>query len=155
MTHLVDYRDQPSPVWVLELNTDRPPLTLNMRLHYRQEAERKGKLRALVHGLAIELGIGPMVRPAVQLVWLVTTRHARDADNLVPVLKAACDGLVDAGVTDDDTPALMHKPTPIIAYAKGHPKAPGLFLVLWEQEGPTEEETRAAAALDAPVGVYA
>jgi crossover junction endodeoxyribonuclease RusA len=34
----------------------------------------------------------------VPLTWFANTRHRRDADNVVPTLKAACDGLVDAGV---------------------------------------------------------
>ncbi|WP_244278017.1 hypothetical protein [Gordonia westfalica] len=50
----------------------------------------------------------------------------RDADNLVPTLKAACDGLVDAGLVADDTPDLMTKQMPTI-----HPAEKGERGRLW------------------------
>lgn len=152
MTHLIDTR---SGVTVLELGITTPPLTLNQRLHHRVKANITAEVRGRVAALAESLGLEPMTRPAVMLVWLVETRHARDEDNIVATLKAACDGLVDAGVAADDTPAHMHKPMPHIAYARGHHKAPGLFLVLWEQDGPTPEQERALDALAVKLGVDA
>lgn len=44
------------------------------------------------------------------------------ADNLVPTLKAAADGLVDAGVVRDDTPDLMTKVMPILHEPDGDPR---------------------------------
>jgi hypothetical protein len=55
----------------------------------------------------------------VTLTWHVATNRRRDDDNVVPTLKAMCDGLVDAGVVPDDTDAYMHKLMPMIAYEKG------------------------------------
>lgn len=140
---------------VLELGYASPPLTLNQRLHRMQEAQLVREVRARAAVLARQVGIDRMRRPAVTLVWLVTTRHRRDEDNLVSTLKALCDGLVDAGVAVDDTPEHMHKAMPIIAYAKGHPKAPGLFLTVWEQDGPTPAEVRAVESLGARMEVSA
>lgn len=152
MSHTIHHD---SGVTVLELPYDAPPLTLNGRYHHMAAAKLTRELRALAEDLALSVGLGQMKRPAVTLVWLVTTRHKRDADNLVPTVKALCDGLVDAGLAVDDTPELMHKAMPIIAYAKGHHKAPGLFLTIWEQDGPTEAEVRAVEALGARLGVDA
>lgn len=142
-------------VTVLELGYDAPPLTLNQRMHHMAAAALVRGVRANAADLARRVGLGPMKRPAVTLVWLVTTRHKRDEDNVVPTLKALCDGLVDAGVAADDTPEFMHKTMPIIAYAKGHHQAPGLFLTIWEQDGPTEAEVRAVESLGARLGVTA
>lgn len=150
MTHLVHMKDG---VTVLELGMVAPPLTLNQRYHYRQKAKVVAETRQLVADLARRIGMGPMDRPAVQLVWLVENRIARDEDNIVATLKAACDGLVDAGVAPDDKPKHMHKPMPVIAYARGHRKAPGLFLVIWEQPGLTDDQVRALDALAVKVGV--
>lgn len=140
-------------VTVLELPWTEPPLHLNQRLHHRPKAA----LTAEVRGIAADLGrrVGPLglQRPAVQLVWLVETRHTRDSENLAPTLKAICDGLVDAGIAADDAPKFMHKPTPIIAYARGHHKAPGMFLVIWDAPGWTDEEERALAALEVNLGI--
>ncbi len=151
MSHLHDTR---AGVWSLELPWDAPPLSMNDRLHFRPEAKLRSTIRSTGRDLALDLGIPAMTLPTVQLVWLVTTRHKRDAENLAPTLKSLADGLVDAGVAADDTPELMHKPVPIIAYAKGHHKAPGMFLLLWEKEGPTDEERRAADSLAYRLGVH-
>lgn len=126
-----------------------PPLTLNQRMHFRPKAKLTAAVRAEGKAAAIRANVPALARPSVQLVWLVTTRHRRDSDNLVATLKALCDGLVDAGVAADDTPEFMHKGMPIIAYAKDHPGAPGLFLTLWESGGMTLDEQRALNELGA------
>lgn len=135
-----------SGVTVLELPWAAPPVTANQRLHFRARAKATALVRSTVGRLAAGL-VPAMRRPRVTLVWLVTTRHRRDADNVVPTLKAACDGLVDAGIAADDTPEDMDKPMPIIHYAKGHRKAPGMFLVIWDSPEVTAEEERAIGAL--------
>ncbi|OAZ40917.1 hypothetical protein A9Z40_02965 [Microbacterium arborescens] len=153
MTHTIHTNADPAEVVVLDLGVTTPPLTLNQRLHRHPKASITAELRENVANLARRLGMPPMIHPAVQLVWLVESRHARDEDNIVATLKAACDGLVDAGIAADDTPKHMHKPMPHIAYARGHHKAPGLFLVIWEHHGPTEEQARALDALAVRTGV--
>lgn len=50
---------------------------------------------------------------------VVADRRKRDEDNVVPTLKALCDGLVDAKVVKDDTPQYMVKNMPVIEYRKG------------------------------------
>jgi crossover junction endodeoxyribonuclease RusA len=98
----------------LALHFDAPPLTENQRLHWAEKAER-------VRGLRAAAGLwGRRIRGAehveVRLVWFVPADgRRRDEDNLVPTLKALCDGLVDALVVPDDTPQYMTKVMPIIA----------------------------------------
>lgn len=129
--------------YAIALPWPAPPLTLNQRLHFRKKAEVTKEVR----DAAARLFAGVrMRRPAVTLVWLVTSRHRRDSDNLVPTLKALCDGLVDAGVARDDTPEFMHKSMPVIHYARGHVGAPGMYLVVWDASDQTSEELRAIEA---------
>ncbi|KAA9133730.1 RusA family crossover junction endodeoxyribonuclease [Microbacterium caowuchunii] len=133
-------------VYTFPLPWSTPPLTLNDRFHRMKEQKLTREIRQTARRLAD--GLDPFVRPTVTLIWLVTTRHRRDVDNIVPTLKALCDGVVDAGLAADDTPEFMHKTMPIIAYAKGHPTAPGLFLTLWEAGEMTPDEKRALGEVE-------
>lgn len=55
-----------------------------------------------------------MHKVRVTMTYLPPDKRRRDSDNLVATLKAVCDGLVDAGVVADDTPAEMEKVMPVI-----------------------------------------
>lgn len=94
-----------------------PPLSMNDRKHWRVKAKITAEIRALMHAQARH--IPDLGRCEVELVWVVADRRRRDADNVVPVLKALCDGLVDAEVVADDTPELMRKSMPIIRFEPG------------------------------------
>ncbi|GAA2772911.1 hypothetical protein [Saccharopolyspora taberi] len=96
----------------LDLPYQRPPLTANQRMHWA----RKAKItRAVRHAAKVAArNIPALGRCTVRLVWTVTDRRRRDADNAVPTLKACADGLVDAGIVADDVPALMTKHMPEI-----------------------------------------
>jgi len=83
------------------------PLSLNGRQHWRVKAKHTKQWREFA-GLMAK-GLDPFGTCDVTLTWFVTTSHRRDEDNLYPLLKALCDGLVDAGITADDTPDLMGK----------------------------------------------
>src|SRR5690554_5471579 len=91
-----------------------PPLTANQRMHWRQKAEITKTVRAVTALKAAR--IPALGKCRVTLTWVVTTKRRRDADNIVPTLKAMCDGLVDAGIVADDTPDLMEKVMPVIYY---------------------------------------
>lgn len=104
--------------YVIQLPFDKPTLTLNQRLHYREVAKRSKALRAIAAESAAH--VPRMLRCRVELYWFVTDRRRRDEDNPVPTLKALCDGIVDAGVVPDDTPEYMKKMMPeIILLGKG------------------------------------
>lgn len=92
----------------------KAPLSLNYRLHKMQEAAIIKRIRGemATRGRALPA----MGRCDVVLTWVVNDRRKRDEENVVPVLKALCDGLVDAGVVPDDTPAFMAKHMPVIRF---------------------------------------
>lgn len=121
---------------VLVLPYKLPPLTENQRMHYHQKARIVRAVRSEVATLARESKLPrKSAHVAVSLHYAPPTNARRDADNLVPTLKAACDGLVDAGIVTDDTPAEMTKHMPVI-----HPKTGTgvgrLWLTIDTQEKP-------------------
>ena len=83
------------------------PLSLNGRMHWRKKAALTKQWRTFA---ALAAGRYPVL-PAcdVTLTWYVTDNRRRDEDNLYLLLKALCDGLVDAGVVADDTHQYMGK----------------------------------------------
>lgn len=106
---LAEYFDtDPQPfVCPIHIPLAKNPLSLNGREHWRTKAKHTKQWREFA-------GLSAKRFPAldacdVTLTWFVTTSHRRDEDNLYPLLKALCDGLVDAGVVSDDTPDLMGK----------------------------------------------
>lgn len=114
--------------WLFHIPHKRPLLTSNQRLHWAKRAEHTRHLRRLGEAFAELRGIPELDRVDVTLTWVVSTRRRRDADNIVPTLKALCDGLVDAGVVPDDTPDLMVKHMPVIRREYG--ATPHLELVV-------------------------
>lgn len=105
--------------WTLDLPYERPPLNANQRLHWAKKAALTKQVRAASFWAAKDAGIPTCDRVRVTLTWFVRTTTRRDSDNVVPTLKALCDGLVDAGVVDDDTPVWMEKVMPVITYRPG------------------------------------
>ncbi|MFD6677527.1 hypothetical protein ACFWDA_24600 [Rhodococcus zopfii] len=108
---------------VLELPYQNPPLSMNDRKHHMARARITRQIRSTTAWLAkqAKVPIG-LEHATVCLHYRPRDRRVRDADNLMPVLKAACDGLVDYGLTADDTPELMQKLMPVIHEAeKGMP----------------------------------
>lgn len=90
----------------------RPPLTANQRLHYMARARITRDVRTAA---AYAFRNFPEVEKVrVELVWVVTDKRRRDVDNIVPTLKAVCDGLVDVEIVPDDTPQYMEKVMPTI-----------------------------------------
>lgn len=96
---------------------EKAPLSLNYRLNRYAEAKIVKEIRSLMQELAFNIPF--LGQCHVSLVWVVKTRGKRDDENIVPVLKALCDGLVDAGVVEDDTRQFMKKDMPEIRYEKG------------------------------------
>ena len=94
-------------VGVIDIPIATNPLSLNARMHWATKARltKQWRFFAATHAARYpELG-----RCDVTLTWFVTNKHRRDEDNLYLLLKALCDGLVDAGVVTDDTSDLMGK----------------------------------------------
>lgn len=114
--------------WTLDLPYERPPLNANQRLHWAKKAALTKQVRAASFWAAKDASIPTCDRVRVTLTWFVRTTTRRDSDNVVPTLKALCDGLVDAGVVDDDTPLWMEKVMPVIAYRPGQPASMQLLI---------------------------
>lgn len=113
----------------LYLPFETPPLNANQRLHWAKKAQLTREIREATRLLAMSAKLPKgATHLDVEMVVTPKTRARRDADNLVPTLKAACDGLVDYGIVPDDTPQWMTKHMPVIADAK--PNDPGVALEL-------------------------
>ena len=92
----------------------KAPLSLNYQMNRFVKAQITKELRTTMKELAKH--IPHMARCRVSLVWVVTDKRRRDEDNLVATLKPLCDGLVDAGIVDDDTKAFMDKDMPAVMW---------------------------------------
>ena len=80
----------------------RPPLSSNeqKRAHYHKVAKCKKLVGEQIKERAEKIPrLGPVT---VEVIWFVKDKRKRDTDGLGPFLKAACDGLVQAGVLEDD-----------------------------------------------------
>ena len=108
-------------VAVLHFDWTVPPLHANKKWnHWAPKAAMVKSVR-----LATKLQahrIPDLGKCEVTLTWIVTDHRVRDVDNLWPLVKACCDGLVDAEVAKDDRPEFMVKPAPIIRWV---PKSEG------------------------------
>lgn len=105
----------PTTVLRWDLPWSTPPISLNDRGHWRARAKKVKDVRADAKILAMAAHLPRnLSHVTVQLVYQPRDRRRRDADNLVGTLKAICDGLVDYGMVDDDTPEYMTKHMPRI-----------------------------------------
>ena len=99
--------------WLLDLPANEV-VSLNHREHW---AKRNRKVQAWKDDtitLARAARIPRCERISVTLEHWPRDNRRRDRDNLVPVLKAAIDGLVAAGVVEDDTPDRVTAMLPVI-----------------------------------------
>lgn len=112
------------PLYVRHLgDVGTPPLTANQRLHWRDQARRVRMVREQVMIGAAPIRATPPIRHlTVTLHYRPGDNRRRDADNLWPTLKAACDALargprrdwVGLELVPDDTPEYMTKRAPVI-----------------------------------------
>lgn len=75
--------------WTLTLPYERPPKGLhsNDRVHHMVKARSTKNLRERIAVLCRVAKIPKMQRVSVQVVWVVPTRHKRDADGPDPMCK--------------------------------------------------------------------
>lgn len=101
------------------------PLNANWRLHWQQRRLRVHQVRCGVLIAAQLAGLADIKQArhlTVTLHYQPGDNRRRDADNLVPTLKAACDALargkrrdwVGLELVPDDTPRFMTKNMPVI-----------------------------------------
>lgn len=87
--------------WVLDL-PDSPILTPNDRAHWSRRSECALVWRTAARLLAREARIPHLERVAVRLEHWPKDRRRKDPDRNSLVAKWCLDGIVDAGVIDDD-----------------------------------------------------
>jgi crossover junction endodeoxyribonuclease RusA len=115
--------------WRLDLPIARP-ISLNGRYgHWAAQRRDSNALRDAVTVLARAARIPRLERFTVELHYEPRDNRRRDVDNLIPTLKHVVDGLVAAGVADDDDHTRYRLTSPVI-----HPAAatrrPRLWIVV-------------------------
>jgi crossover junction endodeoxyribonuclease RusA len=103
----------------LPLHEGRAPLTLNQRLGPYERNRRTQTVRSVAAWRVKVLKLGSVDHVTVGMHYATGDNRGRDVDNLVPTLKAACDGVVDAGLVPTDLPKHMTKLMPIIHNGPG------------------------------------
>lgn len=88
--------------WVLDFARPDRWLNANDRIHYTTRAARTKTWREATeaHARAAGIPLLQLVHFTVEPCWIDKRRH--DALNISPTIKAAIDGIVDAGVIPDD-----------------------------------------------------
>lgn len=77
-------------------------LTSNHRPHWATRARITKEWRDMGHRRALEARIPRLARARIDVQWLPPTRARHDPPNAHPMIKAAIDGIVAAGVLADD-----------------------------------------------------
>jgi crossover junction endodeoxyribonuclease RusA len=128
--------------WTIRLPWPTPPLSLNDRGHWAARHRRVREVRRVAAALVRAQHIPRLDRCEVTLHYVPRDGRTRDTDNLVATLKPIADGIVDAGVVKDDSPAFMAKPEPVIE--EPDPRDPHLYVIIRRTPGekPTASRTR-------------
>lgn len=87
--------------WTVRLPYQRPPLSLNDRMHWAAKARLTKEIRSYVREFCT-YRVPTLERAHITLHWVPRDRRRRDTDNPFPTLKAAIDGVKDAGIVPDD-----------------------------------------------------
>lgn len=121
---------------IVETPWQRPPITENQRYHWAKKAKLTREVRNWA-GLLFRTARFADIPLRVELTWYVNDRRKRDEENVIPTLKAICDGLVDAGVVPDDTPQYMRKEMPRVVFDRNTDKR--LVLTLSSSRGGSDD----------------
>ena len=81
------------------------PISSNKRMHYRDWAKETARWRLATFEAARNFNLPPLATVKVQACPWLKGRRSQDVGACMRAVKAAIDGLVDAGVLPDDTPA--------------------------------------------------
>lgn len=110
--------------FTIDLSLPPKALSPNARPHWRTKANATKKYRRLAGLLALAALNGqdpPRLKTATARLTFTFPDHPsrqRDHDNLAASMKAAWDGLADAGILDNDR-GLTHLPLQIVQGQKG------------------------------------
>lgn len=106
---------------ILTLRLPPPELSPNVRCHWAKKAKAVHLYRELakIHAMAHRPRL-PWKAATVRCRFYVKDKRRRDKDNFLASLKAAFDGIADAGIVADDS-ALTYLPIEIFV-DKGNPR---------------------------------
>lgn len=97
--------------WVIELPAGLKTISPNDRLHWSQERSRARELKKAAWALALRQKIPHLGRAAITVEFRPPDRRRRDRDNIPARSGKHCiDGIVAAGVLDDDSPEFIDGP---------------------------------------------
>lgn len=101
-------------VWRVDLPFECEALNMNQTLHKAVKSKRIREIRMVAEAGARTVGIPRLERFTAELHYVPRTRQRRDPENWTPTSKAVVDGLVLAGVADDDSPEYFTPSVPVI-----------------------------------------
>lgn len=96
--------------WRLEMPAGQELLNANDRMHWSKRNRITKQLRSDANLMARYLKIPRLERARITSLYEPPDTRRRDAGNWYPTFKAQIDGLVDAGVLDDDDHARLDGP---------------------------------------------
>lgn len=111
-------------------------ISLNDRPHWADKARRVRNIRRLAYASSVDLGLEPFRTVHVAAFIGYLTGGKADPANSAIVVKAAIDGLVDAGIFPDDDSTHVIGPTYLRDPKSPTPGAYTVRLVLTPQEVP-------------------
>lgn len=127
-------RAEPRRSWTLEWEQRPVPMNKYRTLHYRERANYDREWRRIFGTLAQVARVPHLAAVNITVVQTCAHHSLPDVGAAYPTAKAAIDGLVDAGVLDDDTPEIVR----FIGFAAPERSDKDrLVLVLEEGEPPT------------------
>ena len=90
-------------------------MTSNHRLHHMEKANRAKRLRILARARAAQLRLKVQSPVSIKVTIRTPSNKVFDPPNAWPTVKPIIDGLVDAGVLEDDSSTQV----PEITFARG------------------------------------
>lgn len=96
--------------WTIEMPAGQQLLNANQRLHHMAKHRITKQLRHDAYNLALYARIPRLERARIDCYYEPPDRRTRDAANWHDTAKPLVDGLVDAGVLDDDDSTRLEGP---------------------------------------------
>jgi crossover junction endodeoxyribonuclease RusA len=87
--------------YLVEMPVGMQLINANDRDHWRKSAGKTATIRSVARGQA--KGIPRLGKVKIRVIYYAPDNRRRDTTNLFPSVKAAVDGIVDAGVLKDDS----------------------------------------------------